>query len=173
MDRVAAGIYFGYSNDPNGLSHSYYQMSFNDRAEEDVRNPKTGERENAVKLMAQVHREPTMEQHSNWASSYYLFEPACRPPYTYPWRKMAVVVKPDAFDLFWEGNCIEHITNEKLKAKFMNHRFPAFAFENWSPANVSRKPLGLYVYRGAASFRSVIRQEFRARSLRSLLLQRP
>jgi serine/threonine protein kinase len=153
---MGVGIYFGYRNDPNGPSHSYYQLSFNDRVKHNVPNPRSGQLENVMQLMAQTHQEPRMVPFSSRIGRPCFFVPGRQVPNADPWRKLAVVVGSDSLDCFWEGNLIEHITNKQLEEEFLNHPIPGFVFQNWSTQNVSRKPLGIYVFRGAASFRSVI-----------------
>jgi hypothetical protein len=80
-----------------------------------------------------------------------------------PWRKIAVEVTPESVRCFWEGELIYELPQkdlaevpERLRKAVRNCKQDGCPFEECIlPKFNPRKPLGLYLNRGSASFRNV------------------
>jgi hypothetical protein len=74
-----------------------------------------------------------------------------------PWRKLAVEVRPESIQVFWDDKCFVTVPRGKLIRSAMplvHERDQALATN--PPQYAPRDGLGLYVSQGVASFRNVV-----------------
>jgi uncharacterized protein (DUF427 family) len=103
------------------------------------------------------HKEPAGFSHGVRVSSFQAeFEPAEPGKNLAPWRKIAVKVTPKGVEAFWEDKAIGARSRSSLmkggKHLPVNFVDPGDVNRKFSP----RDALGLYVYRGVASFRRIV-----------------
>lgn len=156
------GIYFAHSRRPDGETavHFHCNVAFNDLEEVGSSDANGIHRGNGVGL--QVHRQTStgLNGHKAYVSqAETFFTPAkvVTVGVLGPWRKIAVEVRPETINVFWEGNCIAKVTRDTL----MRSARPLFARPDQPlPPNTARfaprDGLGLYVSQGVATFRNVI-----------------
>src|SRR5262249_50392482 len=110
---------------------------------------------NPVDLAIWRHTEPeTFPPVDRIATARKYFVPDVLLAKSFPWRKLAVKVAPDRDQAFLQGESIGEMTGEALggSAEKLTETFPgAVAKQTYS----ARHGLGLYVYKGRASFRWV------------------
>jgi tRNA A-37 threonylcarbamoyl transferase component Bud32 len=141
------GLYFAHStwDTPQGVEHSCFGLTFNDLTD----LSKFPQKENYLELS--VERYPIREARRR------VFQAAMTPvaaiPNANPWRKIAVEVTRDEVSVFWEGNNLTKVPREELTKR--TAWLLADEPSEVKPEFTSRRPLGLYVSRGAASFRQV------------------
>jgi serine/threonine protein kinase len=155
------GIYFGHSQRPHGgavrLAHFHCNVAFNDLVDVGAPDANRVPRGNAVGL--QAHRQPPggiVSAKSYFTQWDHYFIPAKPVGVPGPWRKIAVEVRPESVQVFWEGRGTAPIPRPIL----MRYALPLATILNQLPENhpeyAPRDGLGLYVSLGVASFRSVV-----------------
>ena len=145
-----AGIYFAAHTfaSADELEHSYGTVNFNDVNSEAQAFPDAGLPGNQVRLNAQVHQEPSMVCFTAGLGrvQYFQTDGDGRPG---QWRRLAVEVTPKDVRVYWDGQRFEHLSRKE----FLEHDL--WLRSRHIPPLAPRDGLGLYVYRGAASFRHV------------------
>jgi hypothetical protein len=87
------------------------------------------------------------------------FVPAeVKKPREYPWRRLAVEVRPEGVDLFWKEEHLAHIPHETILQRFRKATKGGRMVDplpDLHPAFSPRDAIGLFVTRGQASFKRV------------------
>jgi serine/threonine protein kinase len=153
------GIYFAHSEHPDGatVAHFHCNVAFNDLVNVGARDANGIHRGNAVGLQIHRQRPAGLVHHTaDVPDAESFFSPAKPYGALGPWRRIAVMVRPESIKVFWMGSCMAttpHLTimgtARRLSAK-PNQPLPAN-----SPRFAVNGGLGLYVSMGVASFRNV------------------
>jgi serine/threonine protein kinase len=164
------GIYFGHSQHATtrGVQHCYCTLTFND-FEPHVLDRKRGVRASAAKGL--VWREDGEPPRCSMPLGEIYFSPAgSASPVLYPWRRLAVEVRPDDIRLFWEEQQVASLTHPQLLIEFNPLRNvecadPRKPFAPFSPPLqpefTPRDSLGLYLTKGKCSFRRAVVEPLR------------
>jgi hypothetical protein len=166
--RGAVGLAFAHSrhDSPRGKEHCLCTLTFNDW-EAPFPNPKNGVMSSRIELMVLSVTESGPDKAAGFGPDKVAtpfqqhFVPAGVKPGERPWRRLAVEVRPEGIDLFWEEDHLAHLSHEKIvghfqdaKREFVDGR-PVDPLPDLHPAFSPRDALGLFVNRGQASFRRV------------------
>ena len=148
------GVYFAYrceeSDSGKGI-HCYCSLEF-----KDLKDMKKIDRASAVtgkpvELTLQRYAE---SKEGPWLRTIRLYKPF--PFHPHAWRTVAVEVTGGGVRAFWEGEPIGELTfTEIRKSTEMQLRMNSLTSPPASPEFRVRGGLGLYVFKGKASFRSV------------------
>jgi serine/threonine protein kinase len=152
------GIYFGHSELPDGATsaHFYCAVAFNDLIEQGAVNAAPNQNAKNI-LRLEAHRQPHKGFHhtANVLGTNSLFTPAVAFGAERPWRKLAVEVRPEIINIFWDDKWIAKTTRSNLmmSARPLVARVdePPTMYPQFAP----RDGLGLFVSQGIASFRNV------------------
>jgi hypothetical protein len=154
------GIYFAHSKCGTASGetvHFFYALYFNDRYKLSNLVPHLPPVANHFELAVCRQSEPGDFLHGPRVQTLHAeFEPAQAGRNLGPWRKIAVKVTPKGVEAFWEGKAIGTRSRSRLMRTGKN-----LAVNFVDPGDVNRKfafrdGLGLYVYRGVASFRRIV-----------------
>jgi serine/threonine-protein kinase len=155
------GICFAHSRHPTprGLQQAFCTLMFNDY-EAFSNDPVTGKKSSRLRLTVQRAAE-TGPGGIHLEVLKYFVPAAEETPTQLPWRRLAVEVRPEGLELFWEAERVAHFTHEQLLEMFDSVRGvwiqgkKVFEFNDLRPAFGPRDSLGLFVHRGGASYRRV------------------
>jgi hypothetical protein len=145
---------------PEGFQHCFCTLTFSDR---EALFPNPQNKQPSARVSLAVRRIPEGGADDRLSPLFLQhFVPAVvAAPDSYPWRPLAVEVRPEGVDLFWEGRPLASTSHEQilkgfatLKLKRLNNR-TVDLFPTLYPAFAPRDALGLYVQYGQASFRRV------------------
>ncbi len=153
----SVGIYFARTQKPSneGLTHFWWDLAFADRGPLSVKQdgpngPKHGE----VRLTPWRYAAGTGYFNSP-SNVFQRFNSAHGKFAGSEWRQLAVTVRADDVEFFWEGASFKKMTHaqvRKLGETFESGGETAFPEIEFNPQGA----LGLYLYKGTASFRQVI-----------------
>jgi serine/threonine-protein kinase len=156
---AAVGIYFGYSKQAaaQGPVDCFAVLSFNDLV------AKGAGAINRLELKARVWRRLASMgsvNHSVGLGLSHRFAPAPAGARAGPtWRRLAVEVTPGDLRVFWEGDAVGQVPRSAIRKMMTSFRQQppgqALGLDVNEVAFAPREALGLFVYRGSASFRSV------------------
>jgi serine/threonine protein kinase len=165
----AVGLSFLHSvhDLPYGKEHFFCVLTFND-LEAALPDPITGEMSSPLEFkvvrVTEFRRDGVSEAGPDKIAYVFrrLFVPAWREcPGKYPWRRLAVEVRPTGVDLYWEEEHLAHIPHDTIlthckdtKEELVGGRF-VDPLPDLHPTFSPRDALGLFVCRGQASFRRV------------------
>jgi serine/threonine-protein kinase len=170
-DEGDVGLYFGHrlQRSPSGRPHHcFYRLGFSDcgRNSLAVRSKKTGEPGSRVRLsFCHFTPIPNRPQPPSLAvGNEQWFRPARPAGRPGPWRQLAVDVTPEEVQVYWWGPTGKKLTplNDepiaavKLRACAANLQSFTPEMKGLDVAFPWRGALGLYLYRGSASFRRVV-----------------
>jgi serine/threonine-protein kinase len=156
------GLFFGHSRYATGPgpSHSCCTWTFND-FERSVWDPGRGELAGAASLAVRRSRES-----GGWSSEVVCarhFSPAgLAAGQLPPWRHLAVEVRPDTVQVFWENQPAGSVAHARLGERLRALPIPrlnnpiAEGGPDAGPGFTPRGTVGLFVARGTASFRRVV-----------------
>ncbi|MHB8736749.1 MAG: hypothetical protein ACYC6M_15710, partial [Terriglobales bacterium] len=155
------GLYFVHSQHETaqGVNHCYCTLTFSDREALQV-DPTTKAPCSRVNCNVWRSQDPVSESNGPLASK--CFNPAVLAgPAEYPWRELAVEVRPDGLEVFWEGKSFARVPHAMILAGFqdlklirINERMVDL-FPDLHPSFTPHDALGLYAVRGGASYRNV------------------
>lgn len=163
MSRSAdVGLYFAYSrhHTNRGEQHCFCTLTFNDWLPR--LDPQTQTRRSRVEWNMWRSQK---EYVSSRILSQKDFIPATQAlPGVFPWRSLAVEVRLDGFEVFWEGQSFAFLPCENMGNEFRllnrirdGDRMVGFS-PDLHPAFSPHDSLGLYVGRGTAGYRHVVVQ---------------
>ncbi len=158
LREAKVGIYFLHSelSDGNSIAHFYCNVALNDLFDLDANNAAPDQKgQNRVRLEA--HRQPRKGFHqiTTVLGTNFLFTPALAFGAERPWRKLAVEVRPEAIDIFWDGKWISKTTRANLMMSARTLVARPDELPTIYPQFAPRDGLGLFVSQGVASFRNV------------------
>ena len=156
-----AGLYFAHSLHPTeqGAVHCCFIVSFNDLDDLARRHPELDLAGNLAKLTLFLYRErgaaAGLEQ-STIPIGRRTFQPALARPGEGPWRTLTVEATPESFRVFWGADVVADVPRATLPSRA--ERLARYCPDGHlvRPAFAPEGALGLYVYRGSASFRDVV-----------------
>jgi hypothetical protein len=154
------GIYFAYSNysTAEGPKHFFASLTFDDNVV--PLKSSTGPPKNTVRSVFHLLDEQYTCHRTSWQlgdrGRPFEFTPAVFDKGQGPWRKLAVEVRPERFDCFWEDQLVNSLRRREIIPKFKTFIDDRSVPEERIPQFAPRDSLGLYVARCEASFRRVM-----------------
>jgi hypothetical protein len=152
------GIYIAHSKFDHAQGnkvHFFYGLCFNDVWDHARRSPAMKLPGNPLDFTIQRWLETTPDPQQvrivcHHARHFFI-------PKTFSWREVALEVTPDEIRIFWEGKCIKKQLRSELmkRARLILGDKPGGPMD-FHPNFATQDALGLYVYRGSASFRRVV-----------------
>jgi serine/threonine-protein kinase len=154
---------------PLGVEHCCCQLSFSDSGPASRRYQAEGEklppRYSAVSLTLRRYRDRGPSSTVPLGVQRFFLPAALTPGGQPPWHDLAVTVRPDRLEAFWDGQSLGQVSWQKLHAEAPKLKWggPGVTDDNpnFHPAPAPHQGLGLYLQRGAASFRRVIVEPLR------------
>jgi hypothetical protein len=157
-DTGSVGIYCLHAAQPTkqGVEHLFCMLHFNDRKAEFPVGPllKPTRMEASIRFGVQRRRDPSPADGQD-ALLGKRFDPITKQnEHAKTWRRLAVEVRPDGIEAFWEGQSIGRVSRERLEgaAKLTSTSSPN---PEYRPDFWPRGGLGLFIWNGVASFRNV------------------
>ena len=145
---------------PEGYQHCFCTLTFND-LETLPLNPQNKQPSSRVSLTVRRIPEGGADDRASPLFLQHFVPAVVAAPDSYPWRPLAVEVRPEGIDSLWGGEPLASTSHEQilkgfatLKLKRLNNRMVDL-FPTLHPTFAPRDALGLYVQYGQASFRRV------------------
>ena len=156
------GLHFVHSwhDEPEGVNHAYCTVSFSDR-EPTHFDPATKAPCGRVRCQLWRSQLPVLDSSGSFLAGKYFIPAVMAAPRELPWRELAVEVRPDGLEVFWEGESFGRIPNEVIRRQFRNMKRgdeDVNAPLPFQPAFTPHDSLGLYVSRAKACYRRVVVQ---------------
>jgi serine/threonine-protein kinase len=158
------GLHFVHSlhNTEQGANHCYCKLIFSDR-EALHEDPQT--KAPCSQVRCELWRsQPGGTENTLLLAGHYFRPAVLDGPNEYPWRELAVEVRPDGLELFWEGQSFAHVSHQTIRESFPTCKLGRVGlqmvdcFPDLHPAFTPRDALGLYVNRSKASYQHVVVQ---------------
>ena len=157
------GIAFLYSQNASsqGPQHCFGTLTFNDH---EALHPDPLDGHLSSRVCFLLHRVlADGRDHTADHPGLKYFTPArLETPGQFPWRSLAVEVRSEGIDLFWEGEWLGHFPTQQIHEEFAKGNQErrgnrmVTAFPELRPSFSPRDALGLFVFHGRASFRHVL-----------------